>query len=91
MFCYMLNLRVLWKFRGSEETSSKPTILNLIEKFKETGSVHDRNRPDRFRSIMTAEALENVTELLNESSNLSIRQGAEALDMSMDCYHTMSF
>jgi transposase len=76
-----------WRNHFDTEPPSKPTILSLVEKFKETGSVHDRHRSGRPRSAVTKESIENVTELLNNSSNLSIRQGAQALDMSKDSYH----
>ena len=42
-----------WRNLFTSEPPSSPTILSLVEKFKETGSVHDRDRSDRPRSVVT--------------------------------------
>lgn len=71
-----------WKNYFSTEPPSRPTIKVLVDKFRETGSIHDRKRSGRHRSVVTEDAIENVTEALIKSSNLSIRQGTQAMDMS---------
>ena len=58
------------KFKNFPEVRSKnhfttpppneKTIRYLVDKFKEAGSVHDRERPGRSRSIVTEEAVQNV-------------------------------
>lgn len=76
-----------WRTMFATEPPSRPTIQSLVEKFKETGSVHDREKSGRPHSAVTEEAIENVTELLDNSRNMSIREGAAALDMTKDSYH----
>jgi predicted DNA-binding transcriptional regulator AlpA len=59
----------------------------LVNKFKDTGSVHERDRSGRPRSIVTAEAVENVREKLHETSNFSIRDCAIELGMSTSSFY----
>ena len=76
-----------WRKRFATQPPSSQTIRNLVDKFKETGSVLDRERPGRPRSAVTEEAIESVTDLLTENKNLSIRKGAKDLDMSKTNYY----
>ena len=76
-----------WRKQLGTQPPTKKTVLALVDKFKETGSVHDRERSGRSRSAVTAEAVENVNKQLKETSNLSIRKGAEALGMKQTSYY----
>ena len=42
------------------------TISNLVNKFKETGSVHDRERSGRPRSVVTEETKQSIKEMLQK-------------------------
>lgn len=75
-----------WKKTFISQPPHKDTIRNVVKRFKETGSVHDRPRSGRSRSVVTEAAIENVRKKLEETSNLSIRVGALELGMSTGSY-----
>lgn len=58
-----------------------------MEKFKKTGSVHDQVKSGRPRSILTTKTIQRVKKIVEESSNLSVRQGARELDMTVSSYY----
>jgi transposase len=87
------------KFENFEEVrrqfqkrfNSKPpsfsAIRDLVKKFKETGSVHDKIRPGRNRTVVTQQAVQTVSETLSENQNLSVRMGALKIGMKPSSYY----
>lgn len=49
-----------WKNQFTTRPPHEGTIRNVVNKFKETGSVHDRERSGRSRSVVTPEVVQNV-------------------------------
>ena len=88
-FDNLIDVQRQWKNHFTTEPPSKPTIISLVKKFKETGSVHDLNRSARSRSVVTEEAMKTVNEALEKSSNTSVRRGALAMEMSKSSYHRL--
>lgn len=76
-----------WTNHFTTQPPHERTIRNLVAKFKETGSVHERERSGRSRSAVTEDAVEKVREKLNETSNLSIRRGSLEMEMSASSYY----
>ena len=75
-----------WKNHFESEPPARSTIHYVVNKFKETGSVHDRPRSGRPLSIVNEEVSQEVTELLTEDPYTSIRLGALQLEMSKSNY-----
>lgn len=75
-----------WKYHFSTDPPTVATISAIVNKFKETGSIHDRERSGRPRSAVTAEAVEQVKNLVAENSNLSISDGSSLIGMTRTSY-----
>lgn len=82
-----IEVRRMWKNFFTTKSPTNKTISNLVNKFVETGSVHDRQRSGRPSSAVTEQAIQNVTESLTELGYLSLRQGAQDLGMSLTSYY----
>ena len=78
-----------WKNHFTTNPPCNQTIARTVQKFEETGSVHDRKRSARSRTANTEENLEKVTESLKISPSKSIRQGALAIGMSNTSYYRL--
>ena len=76
-----------WKNHFASEPPSRPTILSLVRKFRETGSVEDRPRPGRPRDAVSEESIEKVTQKLTECPKISIRVASLELEMSKSSFH----
>jgi transposase len=76
-----------WKNQFTTRPPHEETIRNVVNKFKETGSVHDRERSGRSRSVVTPEVVQNVKKKVEENSNLSIRKGAIEMGMNISSYY----
>jgi transposase len=76
-----------WIKRFSSEPPSISTIKDLVDKFKETGSVHDVHRSGRHRSVLTNETIQQVEDLLVYSPQTSVRNGAIDLGISKSSFH----
>ena len=67
-----------------EELSDIPTektIRNIYDKFLETGSVQDRERPGRSSSV-TEEKKEQIAEILAKIPMTSVRKVSQEVNMS---------
>ena len=80
-------VRRKWKNYFATEPPCRQQIVQLAKKFNETGSIHNIKGSGRSRSVVTEQAISSVTELLKNSNNLSITQGAEATGMSKSSYY----
>lgn len=49
-----------WKNQFTTRPPHEQTIRNVVNKFKETGSVHDRERSGRPHSVVTPEVVPRV-------------------------------
>ena len=67
-----IEVRRLWKNFFTTKSPTNRTICNLVNKFVETGGVHDRQRSGRPSSAVTEQAIQNVTQSLTELSYLSL-------------------
>lgn len=76
-----------WKNHLASEPPSRPTILSLVEKFQETGSVEDKSRSGRPRTAVSEESIKKVSEKLLECPKISIRVASLELGMSKDSFH----
>jgi len=76
-----------WKNHFATAAPVDETIRNIVKKFKETGSVHDRERSGRPRSVVTEQAKQNIREMMQEDANISIRRGAGDINMTRSSYH----
>ena len=63
------------------------TIRNTVNKFKETGNVHDQERSGLPRSVVTEEANQNIREMMQEDANISIQRDAGDINMTRSSYH----
>lgn len=61
---------------------TKPTIINLVKRFREHGSVLDKSRPGRGRSVRTAENTENVRRSIEDDPTTSTRRRSQELAIS---------
>ena len=75
------------KKRFSTEPSAITTIRNLLYKFKETDSVHNKKRSERSHSIVTEEIVEKVKKMLVKSIQTSFQSGAREFGISKDSFH----
>ena len=75
-----------WKDRLSSQPPDVATISSIVKKFKETGSVHDRNKSGRPRSAVIPERVEQVKQVLIEKPNTSIANGSLEMGMSYASY-----
>lgn len=66
---------------------SDSTILRLVIKFRDTGSVHDLGRPGRPQSIRTEEAVERVQTSVEEDQQTSIRRRSSELHIAKSSLH----
>lgn len=80
-------VRRQWKNHFATEAPSRETIRSLMDKFKETGSVEDYERPGRPRSSTKHETVEHVTEVLTQNPQTSIRRGGLMTGMSHTSFH----
>lgn len=80
-------VRRQWKNYFPSQPPSANSMRDLVNKFEETGSVHDRERSGRPRSVVTQDTVKNVQKMLVDSPNTSIRTGALELEMSKTSYH----
>ena len=76
-----------WKNQFTTQPPHERTIRILVKKFKETGSIHDRERTGRLRTVVTEETVEEVRKKLEDSANLSIRKGAIQMEMTVSSYY----
>jgi hypothetical protein len=75
------------KKRSSSQPPSTRAIQKLVKKFKETGSVHDRDKSGRPRSVVTEDTIEKVKEFLENTPQTSSRKGAIELGISHTSFH----
>lgn len=76
-----------WTNHFNTPEPDRRTISNLVNKFKETDSVHDRERSGRPRSVVTEETKQSIKEMLQKDGNISIRDGARAMNMHPSSYY----
>lgn len=65
---------------------TEKTIRNIYNKFLETGSVHDRERPGRSSSI-TEEKKGEIVDVLQQTSMTSVRNVSREVNMSKSAVH----
>lgn len=80
-------VRRQWKNHFTTPPPQVKTIQKLVTKFKETGSVHDRERSGRARSVVTKQLIKDVREKLEVNSNFSIRKAAIEMEISKTSFH----
>lgn len=80
-------VRRQWKNFYSTDPPSANTIRDIVRKFDETGSVYDRERSGRPRTVVTEEAVQEVEEMLVEFPQTSVSEGALRMDMSESSYY----
>jgi hypothetical protein len=80
-------VRRQWKKHFTSEAPNVRAISSLVTKFRETGSVHDRDRPGRSRSVLSAETVEMVHELLINEPNTPVKAGALEVGISKTSFH----
>lgn len=76
-----------WRSEKKVKTNPKrDTIMNLVSNFEKKGSI-ESNRPQKYvRNVRTSEKINEVSELIAEDSELSIRKGAAATSLSPSSY-----
>jgi transposase len=62
-------------------------MRNIVNKFKETGSVEERKRSGRARSAVTPEKVQEVRNLLEKKPFTTMTIGSLELGMSKTSYH----
>ena len=62
--------------------SSRPAIMSLVMRFQEQGSVNDRSRRGRGRSVCTPENTEDVRRSIEENPTTSTRRRSQELAIS---------
>ena len=65
-----------WKNHFSTEPPNSTTISRIVKRFEETGSVHDRDRSGRPRSVVTNDTVEEVEKLFVKTPKTLVREGA---------------
>jgi Helix-turn-helix domain (DUF4817) len=63
------------------------TVLSIVEKFNESGSVADRDK-NRDPTVLTPAKVEEVKTLFSENPTTSVRQGASVLCLSKSSVHS---
>lgn len=76
-----------WKDHFPTVAPDRKTMRLLVDKFKETGSVNDLERPGRPRSVTSQESIERVVEVLHEDPQTSVRRGSLAAGISRTSFH----
>jgi transposase len=63
-------------------------MRSIVDKLNETGSVAERVRSGRPRSAVTAEKIQQVSDLLEARPYTSIRTGMREVEMSLSSYYS---
>ena len=66
---------------------SESTILRLVKKFRDTGSVHDRSRSGRPQNVRSDEKIERVRASVQEDQQTSTRRRSSELGMAKSSLH----
>ena len=75
-------VRRQWKKHLSTEPPTELTIQRVVNKFEDTGSVNERERTGRPRSVLSNEKVQEVKNLLENNPQLSIRAGCLEAEIS---------
>jgi transposase len=78
-----------FQHRYDRTPPARKNILNLIQKFDETGSVADAPRSGRPRSVSTDDNKERVREDFEESPETSLRRASLKLNLSKSSLQRM--
>lgn len=66
---------------------SRSSVINIVEKFRRTGSVADNYKRGRKSILLNAEAVQNITQRFETDPHLSIRQASAQLHHSKNTIH----
>jgi hypothetical protein len=72
---------------GRNHSISKNTVKNIVDKFYQTGSVHDLPRSGGPRTARSAENIAAVSESVRENPRTSVRHRAQELGLSRSSTH----
>lgn len=73
------------KFPGVQ-VPHRNTVRNLVQKFRETGSINDRTRNSKKR-VLTEKKLSEIVESLENSPNKSLRLVSQQVGVSKSSAH----
>lgn len=72
---------------GKKFKISPNTVKNIVDKFYQFGSVHDRPRSGRPRTARSTENIAAVSESVSETPSTSVRHRAQELGLSKSSVH----
>jgi hypothetical protein len=87
---YTIFRRQFCKQFNKKTAPTRNTYLNIINKFKKLGTVENRAKPGRPRSVTTDAKIDEICNLMKNNLGMSIRRTAAAAKVSCGTVHKIA-